>query len=342
MARRIEYFEATYQQETPADGEPSSSYQRVIIEGALPNNANLQSDGAGTFEAQLSDGSQVSVEVDGNHITRSVSLDGSNYQLETPIEQADFSAALGTYESVRQELEPKKARSQQALSFLENPQYADATLADMQEGLLNILGQTLYNELGIRDATDKQAVIQMLHTNVGEYAQRLSEAKQAFEKALKTAVQQNRERYRAIDEQVKQTLRILKFSGLDSWDIDYLVAQIQSGFLVPDLGVPFNPQNVDPAKQNFGEPITETNSLPKFTEYVYRFVNKGATGNPEGKDADGNVIGFSLDAVIQNPNAQLKTQTEIRKMMEEGGVWSEATGFNRNAAMQNLKKANTN
>lgn len=59
--------------------------------------------GAGEYVASLSDGSQVSVSQDGDHITRSLNMDGVDYPLETPIEQADFSAAHGEFVAVQQE-----------------------------------------------------------------------------------------------------------------------------------------------------------------------------------------------------------------------------------------------
>lgn len=36
VAQRIEHFEATYQQEAPADGEPASTFQRAVIEAGIP------------------------------------------------------------------------------------------------------------------------------------------------------------------------------------------------------------------------------------------------------------------------------------------------------------------
>lgn len=59
--------------------------------------------GAGEYLASLSDGTQITVEQDGNHITRSINLDGVDYPPETPIEQADFSAAHGEFVKVQQE-----------------------------------------------------------------------------------------------------------------------------------------------------------------------------------------------------------------------------------------------
>ena len=77
----------------------------------------------------------------------------------TNIERADFSEALGEFETVRQDAEPKQKRSENALSFLENPKYADVPLEDMKDGLLKILGYVLYSELGVAGMTDKEALV---------------------------------------------------------------------------------------------------------------------------------------------------------------------------------------
>jgi hypothetical protein len=64
-------------------------------------------------------------------------------------------------------------------------------------------------------------------------------------------IEANRRRTEAADEAVKATLRRVQALGFDLWDIDYLMAQMRSGFLVPDLGVPFDLGNVDLRTQDF-------------------------------------------------------------------------------------------
>ncbi len=76
----------------------------------------------------------------------------------------------------------------------------------------------------------------------------------------------------------------------------------------------------------------------RFNENLTRFANKGLTGNPEGLDEDGNLIGFSIDQAIRNPNAQTKTDGEIVNLMQRSGIWSETTGFNKAKAVENLRK----
>jgi hypothetical protein len=99
-------------------------------------------------------------------ITRSIDYDGANYPLQTDIQQADLSNIIGELEGVKQEFGNKKQASERALVFLVNPFYADRPLDEMKDGLLQLLGHELYNELGVRNASDKDALVQYLKTNV--------------------------------------------------------------------------------------------------------------------------------------------------------------------------------
>ena len=87
--------------------------------------------------------------------------------------------------------------------------------------------------------------------NVGEYDKKLKTAKKKFEKSLKTAIQRNQERYRENDEKIKTTLKALKYSSLGLWDVEYLLANIKVGIIIPEIGVPVDRQNYDIATQNF-------------------------------------------------------------------------------------------
>lgn len=105
VARRIEHFEANYENSSPADGEPASTYQRSVIKAGLPAEAgsNVSMNGVGEYVASLPDGSQVTVVQDGNHISRSINMDGVDYPLSSPVEAADFSQAHAEFIAVQQE-----------------------------------------------------------------------------------------------------------------------------------------------------------------------------------------------------------------------------------------------
>lgn len=74
-----------------------------------------------------------------------------------------------------------------------------------------------------------------------------------------------------------------------------------------------------------------------FNENLTRFANKGLTGNPEGLDGEGRLIGFDLQTAMLNPNSQTKTDSEIMHLMESQGIMREGV-FNINLVKANLKK----
>lgn len=98
----------------------------------------------------------------------------------------------------------------------------------------------------------KDEIVQAIRTiAIPRLENRLKDAKDAYREAVRAAVEANRRRTEAADEAVKATLRRVQALGFDLWDIDYLMAQMRSGFLVPDLGVPFDLGNVDLRTQDF-------------------------------------------------------------------------------------------
>ena len=112
---------------------------------------------------------------------------------------------------------------------------------------------------------------------------------------------------------------------------------MMSGQLIPELGVTFSVDNLDLANQNFWEPETLTDTFDVFNENLTRFANKGLTGNPEGLDENGNLIGFSLTSARINPKAQTKTDGELVHLMESQGIMNEGV-FNLNQVKENLRK----
>jgi len=148
-----------------------------------------------TFIATTPDGDTIQVIKDGDHLSRSY-----------------------------QTFSPKLQKTENALSFLENPAYADIPLADMQEGLRKTLGYSLYEKLNVRNTTDRASLITLFKTNVVEYQQELSEAKRGYEKAMQKAVAENKKHNAEADEKIKTTLRAIKNSGLEFLDIDHLIS----------------------------------------------------------------------------------------------------------------------
>jgi hypothetical protein len=204
-----------------------------------------------TFVATTPDGDTIQFTKNGDHLSRSYSLNGSEFALQTPLQRSDFAEAVAQYESVNQTLSPKLHKTQNALTFLENPAYAEIPLADMQEGIRKTLGYSLYEKLNVKNMTNKASLITLLKTNVTDYQQELSQAKHGYEKAMQKAVAENKEHNAEADEKIKTTLKALKYSGLELLDINYLISHMQAGFITPDIRVPFDRQNLDLASQNF-------------------------------------------------------------------------------------------
>jgi len=75
-----------------------------------------------------------------------------------------------------------------------------------------------------------------------------------------------------------------------------------------------------------------------FNDNLTRFANKGLTGNPEGLDENGNLIGFSLMSARINPNAQTKTDGELIHLMEGQGIMTGGV-FNLNKVKDNLRRS---
>ena len=328
VSRRIDIFVASYDAETTADKLAISPYQKWIIQGAIPEGSKLETHENWIFIATTPEGDTVEITKDGNTLNRSYSLNGSDFALQTPLLHSDLSKAQSKFETVHQTLSPKLQKTENALSFLENPAYADVPLADMQNGLRKTLGYSQYEALNIRNISDKAELISLLENNASEFKNEIANAERIYEKAIQVAVAENRRHNAEADEKIKTTLKALKNSGLEFLDIDFLITNIKAGFITPDIGVPFDRQNLDLASGNFWEPLSDTNNPTKHIEYIYRIANKVLTWNPEGT-VDGKLIGFSLDQAIANPDVAQKTDGEVKHLLKRSGAWSETMGVDR-------------
>ncbi len=98
--------------------------------------------------------------------------------------------------------------------------------------------------------------------------------------------------------------------------------------------MPFEPQNTDLSRLNFGEPSGRENATSHI-EYIYRIANKILTGNPNGMVED-QLVGFSLDQAILTPDVQQKTDAELKALLADSGVWNETTGTNKALMLERL------
>jgi hypothetical protein len=188
-----------------------------------------------TFLATTPEGDTIQVIKDGDHLSRSYSLNGSEFVLQTPLQRSDFKEAVTEYETVNQTFSPKLRKTENALTFLENPAYANIPLTDMQEGLRKTLGYSLYEKLNVKNITNKASLITLLNNNVADYQHQLSEAKRGYEKAMQRAVMENKKHNAEADEKIKTTLKALRNSGLEFLDIDFLITNIKAGYITPDI-----------------------------------------------------------------------------------------------------------
>ena len=188
-----------------------------------------------TFLATTPEGDTIQVIKDGDHLSRSYSLNGSEFVLQTPLQRSDFKEAVTEYETVNQTFSPKLRKTENALTFLENPAYANIPLTDMQEGLRKTLGYSLYEKLNVKNITNKASLITLLNNNVADYQHQLSEAKRGYEKAMQRAVAENNKHNAEADEKIKTTLKALRNSGLEFLDIDFLITNIKAGYITPDI-----------------------------------------------------------------------------------------------------------
>jgi hypothetical protein len=144
-------------------------------------------------------------------------------------------------------------------------------------------------------------------------------------------VKRTRERYRKNDEKVKLTSKTIMHSTLGKIGMEFLMADIQSGIINPKIGKPFNRGNVDPAKNNLGEPSGESSSSYAHLEYAYRIANKAISGDPEQP--------FSLDPTILktgNPQAIADTQSKIVTLLTIAGILGATGSVNKEEVRKHL------
>ena len=201
------------------------------------------------FQVELDDGTQVSVNTDGGDISRQIDLDGANFPLSSQVQEVDISDAERERDAALNEIGPKKQQAEYALQILE--QNPDADFAEIKDQLRSALGEEAYAELGIDSFTDADAATQHLETQIAGYQEYIDATLARFRQETQSAIRAVRELYEAQDEAMKTTLRTIKNSGLGRLGLDWIVAELISGQLLPEIGAPFDTGNFDPATGNF-------------------------------------------------------------------------------------------
>jgi len=335
VSKRISVFMESVDPMPETDEKEIWKPSEVLIAWWLPKGSDIAANWQWEYVGKLPDGGEVTMKQDGDLITRQLDYAGADYPINTWVETADVSWLIAEREWVKQELAPKQQACERALLFLENPLNADIPLADMKKSLLQLLGHTLYNELWVRQASDKNTLISAIKTNVGVYKKKMLEAQKKFEKKAKLAAQKTRERYVKRDEQMKLSLKSIKNSGLWKLGMEFLVSEMKGQVMTVNIGDTFDIWNINLATNDFWESLWETNSPTKHLENMYRIANKVLTGSPDGM-VDGELIGFDLDPNKLKTGVAQKTETEVMALLKWSGVWSESAGTNKQEVRRRL------
>lgn len=335
VSKRISVFMDSADPMPETDPKEIGTSKKILLASWLPKGTDISTNKQGEYVAKTPDGGEVKMKQDWDLITRQIDYDGADYPINTWIETADVSWLIAEREWVKQEFAPKQQACERALLFLENPLNANVPLADMKDGLLKLLWYALFNELWVREASDKNMLISTIKTNAGVYKQKLVEAQKKFEKKAKLAAQKTRERYVQRDEQMKLSLKSIKNSGLWKLGMDFLVSEMKWQIMTINIGDTFDIGNINLASNDFWESLWETNSPTKHIENMYRVANKLLTGSPDGM-VDGELVGFDLDPNKLKTGVAQKTETEMMALLKGSWVWSEAAGTNKQAVRKRL------
>ena len=141
----------------------------------------------------------------------------------------------------------------------------------------DLKGNTLMVLKGLKDKTEKE----------------LKDAEDEYKQTLNDQVDSYREMMSEKDDKTKKILNTLQDTGFDILPqslTDQLIAEMQSGQLMPQFERSFDVKNIDLANGDFGESETLENSDELFVQNIVRFMNKLAGLNPDGSNGDGVLV----------------------------------------------------
>ena len=174
---------------------------------SAPDGGNLISG----FVSELDDGTQVKVESGADGIVRSLDLAGTNYPIETEIQDVNLADAEQERETVLNEIGPMKQIAEYARQLIaDNP---DKDFAELLDELQSTLGAEQFAELGVDDFSDRESAMQELDTKIQNYTDQIETAQNAFRKIAQEAIRKTRESYERKDALVKQSLEFVYDTG---------------------------------------------------------------------------------------------------------------------------------
>jgi len=344
-------FENNYALDHPeAPIKPSDS----IIAWSIPEHSTEDTnDGSLDVRTYVSaDGSKTEIDTSVFPPKREVSLSGSEYRLETETPMTKDIQTISTeYELAHNELTPKVNSVSKLIKIMETIGNSTVLkLDDVKNTLINkVMTYTFRSQnpevVNAIESADSMMSLQDLATTwiiaqlKQQWEDELDTAEREYKQNLADQVDSYRDMLAQKDIQAKKVLKLLKDTGFDLLPqniTDQIISEIESGQLILDLWTTFDPTNVDIVNGDFGEPKTLEWSNDQFVRNLTKFMNKLIGLKPDGTDTDGNLVGLSEEAYLIG-NAP-HTPEEIRNMIMQAGIISEAGWFNLERARANLKK----
>ena len=187
------------------DAHIDDSFEATISAAlpSAPDSGNLSSG----FVSELDDGTQVKVESGTDGIVRSLDLAGTNYPIETDVQDVNLAVAERKRETVLNEIGPKKQITEYARQLIaDNP---DKAFAEIKDVLQSALSAEQFSELGIDGFSNRESAVQELDMKIQEYTDEIEVAQNTFRKIAQEAIRKTRESYERKDALVKQSLRLV-------------------------------------------------------------------------------------------------------------------------------------
>ena len=279
---------------------------------------------------------------------RTLSLEGSDYTMETETPMTDWlEEATEEYEGIHEKLDWKinnlsnlietiSSISSTSFEAMKSYLLSSSVLTDAFKSnnpdvvgviewatsIENLKGNTLMVLKGLKDKAEKE----------------LKDAEDEYKQTLNDHVDSYREMMSEKDERTKEILKTLQDTGFDMLPqqvSDMLIAEIQSGQLILDIDTPFDPGNIDIANGQFGQSEALSGTDDLFIKNIVRFMNKIIWLTPDGKDIDGNLVWLSEESykIGQAPF----TPTELRTKLIDSGILLENGWVNIERARNSLK-----
>lgn len=276
-----------------------------------------------------SDGSITKIDTSTFPPKRTVSLEGSDYTMETETPMTkDIQEASTKYEVAHNKLSP---RINSLSNLIDEIPWLDSTdVKSVKDYLLSMLSysfksnnpdivQTIESADSMSDLKGNKLMV--LKGLKDKAEKELKDAEDEYKQTLNDQVDSYREMMSEKDDKTKKILKTLQDTGFDILPqsvTDQLIAEMESGQLMPQFERSFDVKNIDLANGDFWESETLENSDELFVQNIVRFMNKLAGLNPDGSNWDGVLVWLS-EKSYEIGHAP-KTPQEIIQLLKESNV----------------------